>query len=151
MINQIQNLIVEFFLRLWKLISDIQITAIAITIGALGTKICGDSFWAVLFLSYAAVFFDTGTKFLAITKRYYADKTGCSITEVRGMQLLRGILGEAWGPEYLNSRGLGRIPEKILTLQLLLLFAMLRGSGCLCLILWDCILHLLRYSQPAPA
>lgn len=105
----------EFLQRAWKLVSDIQITAIAVTIGAIGTKFCGDSFWAVLFLSYAAVFFDTGTKWVAISKRYYSDTTQCDITEVRWTQVIKGILGEAWGPNYLNSRGLARIPEKIVT------------------------------------
>lgn len=95
--------------------SDIQITAIAVTIGAIGTKFCGDSFWAVLFLSYFSVFADTATKWVAITKRYYVDITGCTLLEVRGMQVIKGILGEAWGPNYLNSRGLARIPEKIVT------------------------------------
>ena len=100
--------------RAWKLVSDIPIAATAVTIGALGTKYCGDSFWAVLFLSFAAIFFDTATKWIAIAKRYYVDTTGCQITEVRGVQVLRGIfLGEAWGPNYLNSRHFGRIVEKV--------------------------------------
>ena len=102
--------------RAWKLVSDIPIAATAVTIGALGTKYCGDSFWAVLFLSFAAVFVDTGTKWIAITKKYYADTTGCQISEVRGAQVLRGIfLGDAWEPDYLNSRHFGRILEKIFT------------------------------------
>ncbi|MGL5514319.1 MAG: hypothetical protein ACRDBM_13930 [Sporomusa sp.] len=99
--------------RAWKLVSDIPIAATAVTIGALGTKYCGDSFWAVLILSYAAIFFDTATKWITITKRFYVDTTGCKITEVRGMQVLRGILGEAWEPDYLSSRNLYRIIEKI--------------------------------------
>lgn len=102
--------------RAWKLVSDIPIAATAVTIGALGTKLCGDNFWAVLFLSYSAIFFDTATKWIAISKRYYVDTTGCKINEVLGRQVLRGIfLGEAWGSDYLNSRNFYRIVEKIFT------------------------------------
>jgi hypothetical protein len=113
LINQIQTLLIEFFNRAWKTLGDIQITAIALTIGAMGTKLCGDSFWAVLFLSYAAIFADTATKWVAISKRYYVDTTECLLSEVSGRQVLRGILSEAWGPNHLNSRGLYRIAEKI--------------------------------------
>lgn len=105
----------EFFQRAWKVVSDIQITALAITVGAVGTKFCGDSFWAVLFLSFAAVFVDTATKWIAISKRYYADTLKCEMNEVRGMQVLRGILNDAWQPGYLTSRCFGRIPEKVFT------------------------------------
>ena len=101
--------------RAGKLASDIPIAATAVTIGALGTEYCGDSFWAGLFLSFAAVIIDTGTKWIAITKKYYTDTTGCQISEVRSVQVLRGILGEAWEPDYLNSRYFGRVVEKILT------------------------------------
>jgi len=106
----------ELLERAWKLVSDIPIAAIAVTIGALGTEYCGDSFWAVLVLSFAAIFFDTATKWVAITKRYYVDTTGCQINEVRGVQVLCGIfLGEGWEPDYLNSRYFSRIIEKICT------------------------------------
>lgn len=116
MLAYVQGLILEFLERTWKLVSDIQITAIAVTIGGLGVKFCGDSFWAVLFLSYAAVFFDTATKWIAITKRYYVDTTSCQITEVRGTLVMRGIFfGEAWGSNYLSSRYFSRILEKIFT------------------------------------
>lgn len=106
-------MILELFQRAYKMISDIQIVAIAVTIGAMGTKLCGDSFWAVLFLSYAAVFIDTATKWIGITKRYYSDTTGCAISEVRGIQVIKGIFCEAWKPDYLMSRYFGRILEKI--------------------------------------
>lgn len=95
------------------MISDVQIVAIAVTVGAIGTNLCGDSFWAVLFLSYFAVFADTATKWIAITKRYYVDTTGCTLLDVRWIQVVKGILNDAWSPNYLTSRGLGRIPEKI--------------------------------------
>ena len=108
-------MIVDLFHRVVKVVSDIQIVALAVTIGSIGTKLCGDSFWAVLFLSYAAVFLDTATKWIAVAKRYYVDTTKCSLTDVRGMQIVRGIFGEAWGPDYLTSRCFGRIPEKILS------------------------------------
>jgi len=110
------NYIFDLAQRAWKMISDIQIVAIAVTIGTIGTKLCGDSFWAVLFLSYAMVFFDTATKWVGITKRYYVDTTGCNITEVRCTQIIRGIFfGEAWKPSYLMSRYFGRIVEKYFT------------------------------------
>lgn len=108
-------MIVEFLNRLWKVISDIQITVIALAIGAIGTELCGDNFWAVLFLSYTAVFFDTATKWVAISKKYYVDTTGCLMSDVSGTQVLYGIFGAAWKPCYLTSRCFSRIPEKIFT------------------------------------
>jgi len=38
------NYIFDLAQRIWKMISDIQVAAIAVTIGAFGTKLCGDSF-----------------------------------------------------------------------------------------------------------
>lgn len=129
MLTHAQGLLLEFLHRAWKLVSDIQITAIAVTIGAIGVKLCGDSIWAVLFLSYAAVFFDTATKWIAITKRYYVDTTGCQITEVRGMSVMRGIFfGEAWGTQYLNSRYFSRILEKIFTYTVVIVICHAAGK-----------------------
>ena len=109
MINYLNDLIQ----RAWKMFSDFQFVALMLTIGTVGTNLCGDKFWAVLFLSYAAVFADTLTKWIAITKAYYKD---------RELQLTTWLLvvniffhGPAWAQGYLESRKLGRILEKLLT------------------------------------
>lgn len=95
------------------MISDIQFVAVVVTIGAIGTNLCGDTFWAVLFLSYLAVFVDTLTKWIAITKRYYRDHELRLTTWLLIVNIV--FHGPAWCKGYLESRSLGRILEKILT------------------------------------
>jgi len=68
------------------------------------------------------VFIDTVTKGVGITKHYYADTTGCAITDVQSIQIIRGIfLGEAWKPGYLMSRYFGRIVEKYFTYSVVII------------------------------
>lgn len=99
--------------RTWKMFSDFQFLALIVAIGTIGTNLCGDKFWAVLFLSYAAVFADTLTKWIAVTKAYYHDHE----LRLTTWLLIANIIfhGPAWSPGYLESRKLGRILEKLLT------------------------------------
>ena len=113
MISFIYNLTTELLQRAWKSISDIQLMAIAIAIGTAGTQLCGERFWAVLFLAYAAVFADTLTKWIAITKRYYQDHEIALTTWLLVVNII--FHGPAWSSGYLESRKLGRILEKLLT------------------------------------
>lgn len=99
--------------RAWRMVSDIPFVALIVTIGTLGTNLCGDKFWAVLFLSYAAVFADTLTKWIAVTKAYYRDHELRLTTWVLVVNIV--FHGPAWSSGYLESRKLGRILEKLLT------------------------------------
>jgi hypothetical protein len=117
-VRQLINYIMDFFHRLWKMISDIQIVALAVTIGAAGTKLFGENFWAVLFLSYAAVFVDTATKWVAITKRYFKDN---GIDMPSTWQKIKALFfGAAWSPGYLTSRYFSRILEKLVSYTLII-------------------------------
>lgn len=107
------NFINDISQRAWKMLSDIQFVALIVAVGTVGTSLCGEKFWAVLFLSYAAVFADTLTKWIAITKAYYRDKNLSLTTWILVVNIF--FHGPAWAPGYLESRKLGRILEKLLT------------------------------------
>ena len=107
------NAINDMTQRAWKMLSDIQFVALMVTIGTIGTNLCGDKYWAVLFLSFAAVFIDTLTKWIAITKQYYRDHELRLTTWLLIVNIV--FHGPAWCKGYLESRSLGRISEKILT------------------------------------
>jgi hypothetical protein len=102
--------------------------ATAVTIGTIGTEICGNNFWAVLLLAYAAIFVDTITKWISISKKYYVDTAGCDLIDVSWIQVIHGILGEAWGPKYLASRCFSRIIEKIFTYTVLITLCYAAGK-----------------------
>lgn len=118
MLNYFSCLLTEFFQRVWKSASDLPLMATALAIGTVGTQLCGEKYWAVLFLSYAAVFVDTLTKWIAIIKRYYRDKK----LRLTTWRLVVNIVfhGPAWSKGYLESRALGRIMEKLLTYTLVI-------------------------------
>lgn len=139
LINFIYNLIIELLQRVWKLVSDIQIMAIAVAIGTAGTQLCGERFWAVLFLSYAAVFADTLTKWIAITKRFYQDNN----LQLNTWRLILNILfhGPAWAPGYLESRKLGRILEKLLMYTMVIMLCHAGGKWLPVLDLFGLVLN----------
>jgi hypothetical protein len=112
-VRKLINYVNDLIQRAWKMFSDIQFLALIVAIGAIGTNICGNRFWAVLFLSYAAVFADTLTKWIAVTKAYYHDHE----LKLTTWLLIVNIVfhGPAWSTGYLESRKLGRILEKLLT------------------------------------
>lgn len=126
MFNFIYCMVTDFFQRVWKSATDFPLLATAFTIGTIGTQLCGETFWAVLFLSYASVFFDTLTKWIAIIKRYYRDNE----LRLTTWKLIINIVfdGPAWSPGYLESRKLSRIIEKLLTYTIVIMLAHAGGK-----------------------
>lgn len=100
------------------MVTDFPIMATAVAAGTIGTYLFGDSFWAVLFLCYFAIFVDTFMKWTVIVKQFYFDK---GIPDPTTWQKLKAMFfGDAWMPGYLESKYFGRIIEKIVSYTLIL-------------------------------
>jgi len=118
----------NFFERAWNMLTDLELWAWALTIATIGTNIFGQSFWSVLLLSYAAIFADTLTKWISVTKKYYINEKGMFIDDIRTWQIIQGIIGKAWRKGYLQSRYFSRILEKLFTYTLLIMLFHLAGK-----------------------
>lgn len=121
-------MITDFLERAWDMLNDLELWAWALSIAAIGTNVFGESFWAVILLSYSAIFADTITRWIAVTKKFYIEKKGMAIEDIRWWKILKGICGEAWRKGYLQSRYFSRILEKLFTYTLLIMLFHLAGQ-----------------------
>ena len=108
---------------------NFDLWAIALIIYTIGTKLCGNNFWPVLFLVFLMVVFDTITRWDCICKKYIMEHDPDE-TDIKLIKLSRVFVqffkAETWNEKYLSSRAFSRIIEKltVYTLALIVFFCM---------------------------
>ena len=63
----------EFFIRLWGRVINFDILAAGAAISLAGTTLFGEQFWAMVFLAYGLIAFDTLTQWVYICKKFIVD------------------------------------------------------------------------------
>ena len=108
---------------------NLDLWAAAVVVYSVGVTLCGNNFWAVLFLTFLLVAFDTLTRWDCICKKYIMDHDP-EESDIRLIKMSRVIVqffrNETWCEEYLSSRAFGRIAEKLIvySLALIIFFGM---------------------------
>lgn len=107
-----QESTIKFFSNLVK----IDVLAAGAAISLTGTAWFGEKFWAMVFLAYALIVFDTLTRWLYITKKFIVDAGRVdTIINVKWYSAVwQFFRAETWQDAYLTSRAFSRIVEKIL-------------------------------------
>lgn len=121
----------EFFIRLWGRVINFDILAAGAAISLAGTTLFGEQFWAMVFLAYGLIAFDTLTRWLYICKKFIVDSR--RVDEIINVKWQSAVWqffkAETWNDNYLTSRGFSRITEKMIVYTLAIMVCFFAGKN----------------------
>ncbi len=121
----------DFLVKFWSKAASLDLMAAATVIAVTGTTLFGNQFWAMFFLSVALVAVDTLTRWTYICKSFIV--ASGRTDSIRNTKLRSAIWqffkAETWNEDYLNSKGLSRIREKLFWYPLILMLCFYAGEN----------------------
>lgn len=121
----------EIFIKFWGRVVSFDVFAAGAAISVAGTTLFGDQFWAMVFLAYAMITFDTLTRWVYICKKFIVEKGRAdSIVNVKwNSAVWQFFKSETWNKDNLTSRGFSRIAEKIFVYTLAIMACFFAGKN----------------------